>query len=55
MWRLVVGSPSPDGKFEVGTVNLDGEPSIEQLRSLHRCINKVLFSEVPHVSVFDLY
>ncbi|KAL8469086.1 hypothetical protein ACS0TY_032067 [Phlomoides rotata] len=41
VWRLIVGSPSVDGKFKVGTVNLTEEPSTEQLRSLHRCINKV--------------
>ncbi|KAI3456516.1 hypothetical protein Pfo_013179 [Paulownia fortunei] len=41
VWRLIVGSPSVDGKFKVGTVDLDGEPSMEQLRCLHRCINKV--------------
>lgn len=41
VWRLVVGSPSVDGKFKDGTVGLDGEPSLEQLRYLHRCINKV--------------
>lgn len=44
VWRLVVGSPSVDGKFNVGTVDLDGEPSLEQLRSLHRCISKVIIS-----------
>ncbi|GFP85080.1 leucine--tRNA ligase [Phtheirospermum japonicum] len=41
VWRLIVGSPSVDGKFKAGTVDLDGEPSIEQLRCLHRCISKV--------------
>lgn len=42
VWRLVVGSPSLDGKYNVGTVDLDGEPSLEQLRCLHRCISKVI-------------
>ncbi|KAH6777281.1 tRNA synthetase class I L [Perilla frutescens var. frutescens] len=41
VWRLVVGSPTVDGKFKVGMVDLDGEPSLEQLRCLHRCISKV--------------
>ncbi|KAL8032932.1 hypothetical protein ABFX02_13G129700 [Erythranthe guttata] len=41
VWRLVVGLPSADGKFKSGTVDFEGEPSIEQLRCLHRCINKV--------------
>ncbi|KAL0398829.1 UNVERIFIED_CONTAM: Leucine--tRNA ligase, chloroplastic/mitochondrial [Sesamum radiatum] len=41
VWRLVVGSPSVDGKFKDGTVSLNGEPSPEQLRCLHRCINNV--------------
>ncbi|XP_073299046.1 leucine--tRNA ligase, chloroplastic/mitochondrial isoform X1 [Primulina huaijiensis] len=41
VWRLIVGSPSPDGKFRDGTVDLDGEPTVEQLSILHRCISKV--------------
>ncbi|KAL6546798.1 hypothetical protein OROMI_022519 [Orobanche minor] len=41
VWRLIVGSPTVDGKFKAGTIDLDGEPSLEQLRCLHRCINKV--------------
>ncbi|KAL3850893.1 hypothetical protein ACJIZ3_012775 [Penstemon smallii] len=41
VWRLIVGSPSPDGLFKDGTVDLEGEPSMDQLRSLHRCIDKV--------------
>ncbi|KAL6562288.1 hypothetical protein OROGR_003295 [Orobanche gracilis] len=41
VWRLIVGSPTVDGKFKAGTIDLDGDPSIEQLRCLHRCINKV--------------
>ncbi|GMY36817.1 leucine--tRNA ligase, chloroplastic/mitochondrial [Fagus crenata] len=40
-WRLIVGSPSPDGTFRDGTVAVDEEPSLEQLRSLHKCIAKV--------------
>lgn len=40
-WRLIVGSPSVNGKYKDGTVALDEEPSIEQLRSLHKCIDKV--------------
>lgn len=54
VWRLIVGSPSVDGKFKGGTVELDGEPSVEQLRCLHRCINKVIFSVANDVSVFLL-
>lgn len=41
VWRLIVGSPSLDGKFNDGTSGLEGEPSMEQLRCLHRCIQKV--------------
>ncbi|CAA0817967.1 tRNA synthetase class I (I- L- M and V) family protein [Striga hermonthica] len=41
VWRLIVGSPSNGGNFRGGTVDLDSEPSMEQLRVLHRCINKV--------------
>ncbi|KAL3521930.1 hypothetical protein ACH5RR_014764 [Cinchona calisaya] len=40
-WRLIVGSSSPNGEFRDGTVALDEEPSVEQLRSLHKCIDKV--------------
>lgn len=41
-WRLVVGSASPTGSYLDGTVTVDEKPSIEQLRSLHRCIDKVV-------------
>ncbi|OWM83379.1 hypothetical protein CDL15_Pgr012860 [Punica granatum] len=40
-WRLIVGSPLPDGLSRAGTVVTDEEPSLEQLRALHRCISKV--------------
>ncbi|XP_059285940.1 leucine--tRNA ligase, chloroplastic/mitochondrial [Lycium ferocissimum] len=40
-WRLVVGSALPTGSYPDGTVTVDEKPSIEQLRSLHRCIDKV--------------
>ncbi|XP_016501913.2 leucine--tRNA ligase, chloroplastic/mitochondrial [Nicotiana tabacum] len=40
-WRLIVGSPSPAGSYPDGTSTVDEKPSIEQLRSLHRCIDKV--------------
>ncbi|KAF7840596.1 leucine--tRNA ligase, chloroplastic/mitochondrial [Senna tora] len=40
-WRLIVGSPLADGTFKDGTVSVDEEPSLEQLRSLHKCIAKV--------------
>ncbi|KAM6585672.1 hypothetical protein CsatB_012674 [Cannabis sativa] len=40
-WRLVVGSPLPDGTFHDGTVVTDEEPTLEQLRTLHKCIVKV--------------
>ncbi|KAJ8761218.1 hypothetical protein K2173_001274 [Erythroxylum novogranatense] len=40
-WRLIVGSPLPDGSFIDGTVTIDEEPTSEQLKSLHRCIAKV--------------
>ncbi|XP_073158506.1 leucine--tRNA ligase, chloroplastic/mitochondrial [Henckelia pumila] len=41
VWRLIVGSPSPDGKFRDGTVVFVEEPTVEQLSVLHRCISKV--------------
>ncbi|KAA8515538.1 hypothetical protein F0562_018851 [Nyssa sinensis] len=40
-WRLIVGSPLPNGTFRDGTVAIDDKPSLEQLRCLHKCINKV--------------
>ncbi|KAK6932771.1 Methionyl/Leucyl tRNA synthetase [Dillenia turbinata] len=40
-WRLIVGSPSSDGTFREGTVAVDSEPTMEQLRTLHKCIDKV--------------
>lgn len=40
-WRLIVGSPLPDGTFRDGTTAIDDEPSLEQLRRLHKCIVKV--------------
>ncbi|CAL5408311.1 unnamed protein product [Camellia sinensis] len=41
VWRLIVGSPLPNGTFRDGTVAIDNEPLLEQLRSLHKCIDKV--------------
>eukprot|EP01018_Ginkgo_biloba_P014137 Gb_36904 [translate_table: standard] len=40
-WRLIVGSPLSDGSYREGTVATDDEPTQEQLRSLHKCIQKV--------------
>ncbi|KAI4295952.1 hypothetical protein L6164_035945 [Bauhinia variegata] len=40
-WRLIVGSPLSDGTFEDGTISVDEEPTLDQLRSLHKCIAKV--------------
>ncbi|KAF1875514.1 hypothetical protein Lal_00006142 [Lupinus albus] len=40
-WRLIVGSPLSDGTFKDRTVSVDEEPTVEQLRCLHRCIAKV--------------
>ncbi|XP_021719736.1 leucine--tRNA ligase, chloroplastic/mitochondrial-like isoform X1 [Chenopodium quinoa] len=41
VWRLIVGSPLSDGSFNDGTIAVDEDPTIEQLRSLHKCIEKV--------------
>ncbi|KAL9236597.1 hypothetical protein vseg_011245 [Gypsophila vaccaria] len=41
VWRLIVGSSLPDGSFRSGTVAVDEEPTMEQLRLLHKCIEKV--------------
>ncbi|XP_057422160.1 leucine--tRNA ligase, chloroplastic/mitochondrial [Lotus japonicus] len=40
-WRLIVGSPLSDGTFNDRTVSVDEEPTMEQLRCLHKCIAKV--------------
>lgn len=40
-WRLVVGLPLSGGAFPEGSVASDSEPTREQLRTLHQCINKV--------------
>lgn len=40
-WRLIVGPPLSDGSYKDGTVATDDEPTFEQLRALHRCIEKV--------------
>ncbi|CAL5408312.1 unnamed protein product [Camellia sinensis] len=41
IWRLIVGSPLPNGTSRDGTVAIDNEPLLKQLRSLHKCIDKV--------------
>ncbi|XP_042520256.1 leucine--tRNA ligase, chloroplastic/mitochondrial isoform X1 [Macadamia integrifolia] len=41
VWRLIVGAPLPNGSFKDGTVVTNNEPSLEQLRCLHKCIEKV--------------
>ncbi|KAG7552949.1 Leucine-tRNA ligase [Arabidopsis thaliana x Arabidopsis arenosa] len=40
-WRLVIGLPQSDGSFKDGTIVTDDEPTLEQLRTLHKCIAKV--------------
>ena len=40
-WRLIVGSPLSDGTFKDRTLSVDEEPTMEQLRCLHKCIAKV--------------
>ncbi|KAH9604645.1 hypothetical protein KSS87_014913 [Heliosperma pusillum] len=41
VWRLTVGLPLADGSCRGGTVAVDEEPALEQLRLLHKCIEKV--------------
>lgn len=36
-----MGSPLPNGTFRDGSMVFDVEPSLEQLRCLHKCIDKV--------------
>nr|CAD1842743.1 unnamed protein product [Ananas comosus var. bracteatus] len=40
-WRLIVGPPLPDGSYRDGTIASNDEPTMEQLRTLHKCIAKV--------------
>ncbi|CAH1423752.1 unnamed protein product [Lactuca virosa] len=40
-WRLIVGSPLSDGTYKNQTLVVDENPSLDQLKSLHRCIEKV--------------
>lgn len=40
-WRLIVGAPLPDGSYVDGSIAIDVEPTLEQLRALHKCIEKV--------------
>ncbi|KAG8053610.1 hypothetical protein GUJ93_ZPchr0001g31954 [Zizania palustris] len=40
-WRLIVGAPLPDGSYGVGTMATDEEPTLDQLRVLHKCIARV--------------
>ncbi|XP_078431037.1 tRNA synthetase class I (I, L, M and V) family protein [Wolffia australiana] len=41
VWRLIVGPPLPNGGYSEGTIATDDEPTLEQLRALHKCIQKV--------------
>ncbi|KAL8136920.1 hypothetical protein V2J09_002921, partial [Rumex salicifolius] len=41
VWRLSIGLPLPDGTYRDGTVVVEDEPTMEQLRALHKCIEKV--------------
>lgn len=43
IWRLIVGPNLSDGSYSYGSVATDDEPSLDQLRALHRCIAKVNF------------
>ncbi|CAO2160830.1 unnamed protein product [Urochloa humidicola] len=40
-WRLIVGPPLPDGSYKDGTVATEDEPTLDQLRVLHKCIARV--------------
>ncbi|XP_057830393.2 leucine--tRNA ligase, chloroplastic/mitochondrial isoform X2 [Cryptomeria japonica] len=44
-WRLLVGPPLTDGSYKEGTITVDVEPSHDQLRCLHQCIQRV-FEEI---------
>ncbi|BBN06620.1 leucyl-tRNA synthetase [Marchantia polymorpha subsp. ruderalis] len=40
-WRFLVGIPPAEGPYPEGSLVTDGEPSLEQLKILHRCIYRV--------------
>ncbi|KAL6848280.1 hypothetical protein ACP4OV_022408 [Aristida adscensionis] len=40
-WRLIVGPPLPDGSYNDGTATTEDEPTLDQLRVLHKCIARV--------------
>jgi len=40
-WRLIIGPPLPDGSYNDGTMTTEDEPTLDQLRILHKCIAKV--------------
>lgn len=42
-WRLVVGLPLSGASYPEGSIATDSEPTKDQLRTLHQCINKVSF------------
>jgi len=50
-WRLIVGSPLPDGSYKDGMVATDDEPTFEQLRALHRCIERVIIH--PYINIWS--
>jgi leucyl-tRNA synthetase len=51
-WRLVVGPPLPDGSYKYGTVTDENEPTLDQLRVLHKCIARVGHSWYPVLLTF---
>ena len=40
-WRLIVGPQLPDGSYNDGTTTTEDEPTLDQLRVLHKCIARV--------------
>ncbi|CAM6102504.1 unnamed protein product [Calypogeia fissa] len=40
-WRLVVGMPVRGNIYPDGSLVTEGEPTLDQLKTLHRCIHKV--------------
>lgn len=54
-----MGTPLPNGLYNDGTVVVDVEPLEEQLRSLHKCIAKVItfspFSFVSNINILAIF
>lgn len=54
-WRLIVGPPLPGGSYKDGTVTSEDEPTMDQLRVLHKCIARVGYSWNPTINLLSAH